>query len=132
MRDTTGTFREEPDAPRVPSLNYHLEMGEQTEIGFFPDWGNRWSLWGVGPIRPPSLGLSAELTDDLARWTNVWQDDLDPVLSDIWANPKQGWEWIYEGRSLTERLRDAVGVGVTVIPDFEKYAPKTADPHKTP
>ena len=94
-----------------------------TEIRLFPDWGHRWSLWRVGSIAPGALGLSETLAADLAEWTRIWQEELDPVFEVKWETEEAGWRWIQRGHELATRLQAELGEGFIVRSRFDQYAP---------
>lgn len=91
-------------------------------VGFFPEWGRNWPLWGVGRHGLP--GMSDDLAERLREWSRVWQEDLDPMFGVRWGDPERGRAWIREGWALVAEVQDLVrGQGLRVIADFEMYAP---------
>ena len=101
-------------------------MVMRTEIGLFPDWGNQWSLWRVGAISPDALGLSHGLERDLAEWTRVWQDELDPVFEVRWKNDEDGRKWVRHGRDLAVRVQAELSDEFCLVSNFDRYGPDSA------
>ena len=92
------------------------------EVGFFPDWGRDWPLWGVGRNGLP--GISDDLAGRLRAWCRVWQEELDPVFDVRWKDPQKGRAWHLEGHELVREVQSATqGRGVKIVPDFEMYGP---------
>jgi hypothetical protein len=99
-------------------------MEKRRVIRVFPDWGNRWPLWGSAgdddsaPM-PADLGLSDELTGAMAKWYDFWT---------IHFHWERGWDsvenedvsWV-SGTEFIERLRVEVAEFADVVD--ERYRP---------
>lgn len=86
-------------------------MQRRRVIRFFPDWGNRWPLWGSGDgddptPSPADLGLSDELTGAMAKWYDFWA--LHFHWERGWDSEENADSSSSAGEDVVERLRSEV------------------------
>lgn len=82
---------------------------ERRLIRLFPDYGRDWPLWesSVSPhgytTTPETYGLSAQLSDRLARWNAWWEAHFDPFAG--WDSEESREQWCRDGEQVSSQLR---------------------------
>lgn len=81
----------------------------------FPEWFAGWQT-------PETL--SDELRARIARWNEVWENELNPIEETSWPDPDVGRAWIAEGDELVRLMQRELGPEITVVESFHMYAPR--------
>lgn len=83
------------------------EAGEARErVRLMVEYGERWPLWGEGPLAPWELGLSTGLTERLAAWQLLWETGFDYKTG--WKSDADEQQFEHDERLLHAALADEV------------------------
>ncbi|TXK05793.1 hypothetical protein FVP60_02045 [Microbacterium mitrae] len=109
-RDMQDRYLMAKSRRRLPLL---LPDGRRS-IRMFAEWGRLWGLWESFSesyvLDPSSLGLSAELGDELYAWNDAFNDrEVDDPLPSSWRD---------EGLALYDRLQRELAGVAEVRPEF--------------